>query len=768
MNIPFLFILWILGAPPQGTLPGDLPPASRIDTAPEPQEQPVARRIRLLRSPTIGHPAIVHAGERFAIWSTQRIATARLLPADGCGAPVGLSVFAAQTTDGRLLRVEALVPALAPRAAWHLELQWEDGTRTEEPLAVRTLAAMSGDGTFTFAVLADHQLLDPSWEIGDTALAPGSRPTHGEKRANLAMTEQIFSELRLLDPDMVVHLGDLLFGLKYPEEYESMFRRIAKSRLVANYIPGNHDAYATYSVRLPDLGALALGFVQCRSKMPKSLDFRASWFEIWTFLSCMYTDLKDELFSHLVSDGLEHWKATLGPLNHAWARGRFHFIFLNTYGGTNRRRHSFSIYVKMFDRHIGAPMVDNYGGTLSDEALEFVKDQLELAAREGRTPVVFGHHDPRGNAEQTPYHQNEPFPTDPVGINHFEEWNYDGAWDSDPKDARGRETASDNSGVKLLQLLAKSGGYYISGHLHKDGQWRYAAGDPVTRAVRAQKTLTFVKVTTAAGSTKDGSRWGYRVFTARPDGELDLTPLVPGRKSIPGGNFWVDTRLEDVRGEVRLFNALPVPLTLAVSLCVPADAAGYRLKSGTGAKQELVSAPHAKEGNTRFVYRVAVPPGVSAFATPGRLDLVLSPAEGNRPPEVRLTADALSVVPGTEVPLPRRFDASGTTDPEKDALAEAHFQAGETVIFGNQWEPGAAANPGDFTFAVRDDAGAWTFTRFTLGAPRKTPPRAPAARGCGCNCTFATSAGSGFGLLLIGLGFFLYRRRLGARRPREL
>ncbi len=624
MNAPFLLALWLWSAPSPAVLPGDLPSTALVEAPPEAQEQPVAVRIRSLRSPTIGHPAIVNSGERFAIWSTKKPATARLLPGDGCGSPVGLTLaMATPAADGRLLRTVARVPGLTPRAGWHLEVVWDDGTRTEEPLAVRVLG-LPGEGAFRFAVMTDHQLLDPSWEIGDTALAPGNRPMYGEKKANLAMTEQIFHELGLLDPDMVVHLGDLLFGLKFPEEYEAMFRRIAKSRLISFYIPGNHDAYATYSVRLPELGVLALGFVQCRSKMPKNLDFKASWFEIWTFLSCMYSDLKNELFSHLVADGLEHWKATLGPLNHAYARGKFHFIFLNTYGGTNRRRHSFSIFVQMFERHIGAPMVDNYGGTLSEADLAFVRGQLEEAAAAGRTPVVFGHHDPRGNADQTPYHRNEPFPTDPVGISHFEEWNYDDDWDSDPSDARGKETAFDNSGVKLVAMLAKSGGYYISGHLHKDGQWSYAAGENVTRSVRAEKPLTFIKVTTAAGSTKDGSRWGYRVFTALPDGTLDLSPLLPGRKSIPGGNFWATTKIEDGRGEVRLFNALSVPLTLLVPVCVPAEPAGYRLKSGTGARQTLVWSPYAVEGFSRFVYQVSVPPGVTAFSMAGQHELVLA------------------------------------------------------------------------------------------------------------------------------------------------
>jgi hypothetical protein len=177
---------------PAGPLPGDLPVAARGVVPPARQEQPIAARIRQLRSPVIGHPALVHAGERFAVWTTRRFSSARLLPADGCGAPVSLAPgVSTPEADGRLVRTEVRVPATTPRAAWHLEVNWEDGARTEEPLAVRTLGLPAGQGggdAFRFAVMTDHQLLDPSWEVGDTAQAPAKRPWHGEKKANLAMT----------------------------------------------------------------------------------------------------------------------------------------------------------------------------------------------------------------------------------------------------------------------------------------------------------------------------------------------------------------------------------------------------------------------------------------------------------------------------------------------------------------------------------------------------------------------------------------------------
>ncbi len=760
LHVCLLYFFWLA---PDARLPGDLPEARLIDAPPAAQERPLARRLHRLRSPSIGFPAVAASGENFAIWSERGLEKAVLLPADDCGAPVILALEASEfRLDGRFRRTVARIPAEAPRGVWHLEITWDDGTRHVEPQAVRTLGPVPESRDFRLAVMTDHQLLDPSWELGDTALAPESRPRYGESMANAAMTQQIFHELQLLDPDLVVHLGDLLFGLDYTAEYESMLSRIRRSRVASFYIPGNHDAYATYSLRLPDLGSVALNLVACRSRMPKDLDFKASWTEIWGFLSCLYSGLKDELFDHLVSDGLEHWKALLGPVNTAFVHGRFHFILLNTYGGTSRRRHSFSVYIHAFRRFIGAPMVDNYGGTLSEADLAFVEAELRAAAAAGRTPVVFGHHDPRGNMHQTPYHRNEPFPTDPVGINHFEEWNYDDDWDSDPSDARGRETAFENSGVRLLRLLARTGGYYISGHLHKDGQWTYAPGERIGRDVVAEKKLTFIKVTTAAASTKDGSRWGYRLFTARADGTLDLAETVPGRKSVPAGNFWVQTGIVNGRGELHAFNALPVPVEARVTLCVPPLPSGYRFTDGAGRRLELVHADFPAQTFSRFTYRLLLPPGKRPFSEPTRLDAVLDQARDNRPPELAWNVDGKRrVLQEGEIVMARKLDASPSRDPDGDALAQAHFAARGRVVSGFVWQ-GEAQN---VVFAVRDDAGAWSRMTLSVSSPSPKPRTRPAnAHGCGCACRDAAATVPVASLiLLLGLLAF-FRRRLWRKK----
>ena len=99
-------------------------------------------------------------------------------------------------------------------------------------------------------------------------------------------------------------------------------------------------------------------------------------------------------------------------------------------------------------------------------------------------PVVFGHHDPRGSRVDPRYAANEAFPTDPLGLGPFEEWNFDGAWDSshgeqvsgDVGAFVSKESAEKNSGVEFLGLLARYGGTYICGHAHYDDDQYYPVG----------------------------------------------------------------------------------------------------------------------------------------------------------------------------------------------------------------------------------------------------------------------------------------------------
>src|SRR5579859_6943046 len=123
-----------------------------------------------------------------------------------------------------------------------------------------------------------------------------------------------------------------------------------------------------------------------------------------------------------------------GPPFYSFDAGKLHVIALNTYSGTPERRHSYSFYVDAFDLHLGAPAVDNYGGYLTDGELDWLEKDARAAFEAGKTVLVFGHHDPRGNREagaNRRFHHDNPFPTDPISLEGFQEWNYDSSsWDS--------------------------------------------------------------------------------------------------------------------------------------------------------------------------------------------------------------------------------------------------------------------------------------------------------------------------------------------------
>jgi hypothetical protein len=88
-----------------------------------------------------------------------------------------------------------------------------------QPNAVRIFGA-SQPRRFRFAVVSDHQLLDPSYRLRRREINGGDYPRRPEEPDNLAAARQGLAEMALLDPDFVLHLGDLTFGLDYAREYE--------------------------------------------------------------------------------------------------------------------------------------------------------------------------------------------------------------------------------------------------------------------------------------------------------------------------------------------------------------------------------------------------------------------------------------------------------------------------------------------------------------------------------------------------------------------
>ncbi len=649
------------------------------------------------------------------------------------------------------------------------------GIDDNQPNAVR-VHGPSEPERFRFVVATDHQLWDPSYTLLGRAMHSRSFPAQADaKRLNEAITRQGLDEIKLLDPAFVLHTGDLIFGLDFTAEYKQARGELLRARLPIFAIPGNHDGYAIYTVRLKGGAVRALtGAIGCK----KHLDGSLSWERLWVFVCCVYGDIKEQLYADLQADGLAFWRRQLGPDEYAFDFGRFRFIAVNTYSGTPERRHAFSIYMDILDLHLGAPAVDNYGGYLTDAQLARIERELRETRRRGLVPVVFGHHDPRGNAKGDRYHPNEPFPTDPIGSNHFEEWNYDDKWDSDPKDKRKKESAKANSASRFLAALARYGGYYISGHVHADGGNVYPVGSWIG-AYRVEKRLELIRTTSAASSVKKGSYWGYRLLEAEGD-QLKVVDFSAkhGLRSVPTGNFWVRS-LANKRNEREVATSLPRELTIRVPWELPTRPLGYRFRLAAAADSAdpLASMPQPevreierRGDKTRYWLRLKLPAARSWPPSPKtvrrmRLRAVL--ARDNAPP--RPVID-MAVAGGLALQqVDERFDAA----PGQAVLlsAERTKDAQDDRILTYLWDFGGGHGARGKR-VVHTFAGAGTHTiRLTLvdetGAEvtvsRQLRVQAPVLK-TGCRGCCAPVGSSGLTPLWLGLvGLVLWRRRLYER-----
>jgi Calcineurin-like phosphoesterase len=740
------------------SLPGDLPnPYYNVETY-ENQEKPVPERIKNIISPTVGHPVTIQSGKQFALWTNKKPAKIFFIPSDNCGKTFSPLNFTTQKNDVLFRTVVTTLENL-PRATYNLKVVWSDETYTVEKVCLRSLGRKNKD-KISILFLADHQLRDPSWEVLKGLKAPDNFPKHGKSKENLAITQQQFHEMKMVDPDIVIHLGDLLYGLDFFEEYQNAYKTWSKTPIATYFIPGNHDGYATYSVSIPGLKALGFSLFRCRDKIPTSL--KTSWFKIFQYLSCVYSDAKDKLFQNLVADGLVYWRNIMGPTHYSFKRGKFYFIFLNTYSGTNKRRHSFSIYIKAFKRYFGAPAVDNYGGYLSVEELKWIKKEIKHAKNKGLTPIYLAHHDPRGNMKETAFHENESFPTSPIGLGHFEEWNFDEKWDSNPNDTRGKETTKDNSAVTLLKMVADSGGYYISGHVHKDGQWVYKKGELIAHGVKAKNSVTFIKITTAASSRKDDGYWGYRYLTGDKNGKLEVKPYFNKKYSIPAGNFYVEKNILEDNGTINLYSSLPKSFSVKINVCLPTSQTGYRLKSEKGIKGELITAPFYEQNQkARYTFLLNIPKAVKKYSEFSKKIYNLKFDKNNNPPKIKITADGKLISLENKLESPKIIDGSKTIDIEKDKLYEPHFIVDNKRIDGFKIDFRTPFyKEKTIIFKVRDEAGAWSSAKIEI-IPAKKIKKKSGGFGCGCKCVLITTSGTSFFAgLLIFLIFIIRKRRL--------
>ena len=753
---------------------------------PTKQRDVVVRRIQRLLAPTITFPALVTAGGELSVMIrasrgpdgklrvTRSPARWEVFVLRRGQKPVRRCRVLGVTLRGETLHLRAIVPVTLARDVYDLRVMGP-GVDENQPNAVRLLGNDPGDA-FRIAMVADHQLWDPSYRLTGRGINTNTFPRDAKAADNIAITRQGFAELRLLDPDFVINAGDMVFGVDFPKEYEHARSLIRDARLPMFAVPGNHDGYAAYVVKLRGSAlTMVSGMVACK----QHIEGEMTWAKAWVFITCLYGDIKELLYADLHRDGLVYWKRQLGPTTYAFDRGKMRFLGLNTYGGTPERRHAFSIYMDAFDLRLGVPAVDNYGGYLTSEQLEFVRQQARRASRQGRTLVVFGHHDPRGNARGNRYHANEPFPTDPVSMGGFEEWNYDSKqWDSDRTDRRSNETAHRHTGKKLLEILAWHGGYYLCGHVHHDQRTVYEPGSKIM-GIPVRRRLEIIRVTTAAaGCTKRGY-WGYRLLEV--NGKQITTAdydLPRGLPSVPVGNLWIKHTAGPPH-ETLITSHLPQPTRMVVNVTVPASETGYRFRlrpadvevPGGAHKETQPRVRQVREEGGKMIFWVEVKL-VAAHFPPRERTLVRRilralKARDNTAP----TAVIEAVAAGTNqiqspaggfdavVGQPLLLSAERSRDDQGDRILDYLWDLGEGKTARGTRVAHRFASPGKRTIKLTlvDETGARSTASRVVNIQHPPPP--PGCKGCCAPVDLSTGVGSVALLALVAGALAVWRRR---------
>jgi len=753
------------------------------------QAEPPRLDLEAILSPTPAVPALLTWQESFAIlvrlapamtvagvgdWRVSLTTRARGPYGDWVGSPVGmrfaLPVSQVGSPSAGRAKIVARIPASVPRDIYHLEVSGPAGLRSRRLYAVRVLGAQAQSQRFRFVVIADHQLRDPSVSFSSADRNNESYPRLSDDDAESMFHQQV-GEIAFLDPDFVLNLGDMMFGIDYRQEYRDTLRAWWRGAMATYMVPGNHDALALYELALKDKWwQEAIKSVRCARHL---IDGEISAAAVFKALVCLFGDLKKMLFEDLNQDGLDYWHRVLGPSDYSFDLGGFHFVGLNSYAGTAERRHAFVLGLGFLGIDLGGATVDNYGGTLLPAQLAWLRKDLAAARAAGKKVILFLHHDPRGAAGESwgrRYHANLPFPTEPLGLRKFQEWNYDSAeWDSDPADQVAGELQTDNSAVRLLKLIAGHVDTVFCGHLHQDQDTVIEVGRELVSGsnIRAAQRIRFVRVTTASASPlADEGYWGYRLVQVQKDVMQDPRYLPKqAMSSLPAGNLWVvgsglpaSKLIKKVGGDLLfvIHSSLPLPTTGLLRAYLPDAPEGYRFPSSSG-EVRLVDVGRAETGRNVYYLQVKVPAlaGAKFPPPPGgeqKLGIEVHRAKGNLAPEALFQWAEEHPQPSQQV----HFDGSPSRDPEGKALVQSIWDFGDGYTARGAKVAHAYAQPGNYpvSLTVIDDCGA--FARY---ATRITVALAPACS-LGSGACAASSATLVFvGLVLLGLRFWRRKRK---------
>ena len=196
----------------------------------------------------------------------------------------------------------------------------------------------------------------------------------------------------------------------------------------------------------------------------------------------------------------------MGPPYYSFNYGdRNHFVCVNTYDGTVSQRDGFYFVVK------------KWGGTLGQEQMEWLGEDLELASQQGRVSVVVCHHDPRGNIHKLGGEAN---PADEDNDGYAEATEYlDMLFQQEWNDKE--------SGEEMVRIIRQGGVSHIFlGHIHSDF------------IDRDLESGTWWVHTTSAGSStmSRDDFWGYRIIEIENNRIARVNQTAPEEEEIPPGD----------------------------------------------------------------------------------------------------------------------------------------------------------------------------------------------------------------------------------------
>jgi len=274
---------------------------------------------------------------------------------------------------------------------------------------------------------------------------------------------RIFSEISFLDPEFILFSGDLVFGGPYFLEYAWAWEVLRYYSLAIFMVPGNHDGYASGN----------------------------GW----------------------LRDGLEYWKQVIGPPYYSFNYGdSFHFSCVNTYDGSTSQRDG--LYM----------VVQRWGGTIGQEQMGWLEEDLKVASGEERSSIILCHHDPRGDIHALGG-ENNPADEDNDGYAEatefldcffYQEWN-----DKESGEEMVNLIREINTGIPPLGAIT----HIFLGHVHSD----FIDFD--------ENSNTWWIHTTSAGSARNSNDdfWGYRVIEVENDQIVKVNHTAPEGKELPPG-----------------------------------------------------------------------------------------------------------------------------------------------------------------------------------------------------------------------------------------